>query len=91
MKIDGGSASAAAPRPSPQLLHQLRDEVPLRAARVLELVDEHVAVARLELVAALRELVHVLEELNGPLEDAREIEQRARVERVRWYCASATA
>ena len=56
-------------------------ELPLRAAGVLELVDEHVAVARLEPEAALRELVHVLQQLDRALEHAGEIEQRVRLER----------
>ena len=61
--------------------HQLRDELPLRAAGVLELVHEHVAIARLEAEPALRELVHVLEQLHRALEHAGEIEQGARLER----------
>ena len=61
----GRGAEALAPAPD-----QVRDEIPLRPARVLELVDEHVAVPRFELVAALRELVHLLEQLDRPLEHA---------------------
>jgi len=40
------------------------------------------AMARFETEAALGELVHVLEQLHGALEDAGEIEQRVRVQRV---------
>ena len=81
MKMDGGSASADAPKPFAPAPHELRDELPLRAARVLELVDEHVLVARFEPVAAPRELVHLLQQLDCALEHAGEIEQRVRIER----------
>src|SRR5690349_19879376 len=50
----GGRAEPFAPT-----AHELRDEVPLRAARILEFVDQHVPVARLDPEAALRELVHL--------------------------------
>ena len=72
----GGGAEALAP-----VAHQLRDQLPLRAAGVLELVDEHVAIARLEPEPALRELVHVLQQLHRSLEHAREVEQRVAFER----------
>src|ERR1041384_4651466 len=47
-RTGGGKTGAFAPG-----LHQQRDQLPLRAARVLEFVDEHVVIARLEAVAAL--------------------------------------
>ena len=70
------------PHPFAPGLDQQRDELPLLAAGVLELVDEHVVVAPFEAVAALRELVHPPEQLDGALEDVREIEQRSLVERL---------
>ena len=73
----GGRAEAFAPA-----LHELAHERPLRAARVLEFVDEDVPVARLEAQAALGELVHLLEELDRALENAGEIEERVRLERL---------
>ena len=82
MKIDGGIASAAAPKPFAPALHELAHQLPLRAARVLELVHQHVAMTRLEPETALGELVHLLEQLDGALEHAGEIEQRVRIERV---------
>ena len=87
MKIDGlcREAEPLAPR-----LDQQRDQLPLRAARVLELVDQHVVVARLEPEAALRELVHLAQQVERALEHVREVEDRPLVERGR-YCASAIA
>ena len=73
----GGGAEPFAPA-----LTSWRDQLPLRAAGVLELVDEHVAMARFEPQAALGELVHVLEQLHRALEHAGKIEQRVRLERV---------
>ena len=72
----GRRAQSFAPAPD-----QLLDQLPLRAAGVLELVDEHVMVAGFEPVSAARELVHLLQQVDGVLEHAGEIEQRARVER----------
>ena len=79
MKIDGlrGEPEPLAPR-----LNQERHELPLRAARVLELVHEHVVVARFEPEAALRELVHLPEQIEGALEHVREVEHRALLERL---------
>ena len=78
MKIDGlgGEPEPFAPR-----LDQQRDQLPLRAAGVLELVDEHVVIARLEPEAALRELVHLPQQLERALEHVGEVEDRALVER----------
>ena len=53
----------------------------MRAARVLKFVDEHVTVARLQAVAALGELAHLLQQLDRAFEHAGEVEQRVRVER----------
>ena len=72
----GGGAEALAPA-----LDEQRHELPLRAARVLELVDEHVLVARLELVAAPRELLHLLEQIDGARQDLGEIQDRVLFER----------
>ena len=73
----GGRAEAFAPA-----LHELAHQLPLRAAGVLEFVDEDVAMARFEAEAALGELVHVLEQLDRALEHAGEVEQRVRLQRV---------
>ena len=62
-------AEALAPR-----THQQRDQLPLQAAGVLELVDQHVVIARLEAVAALRELVHLPQQIDGPLEQLGEVD-----------------
>ena len=56
-------------------LNEERDEVPLRSTRVLELIHEDVVVARLELVPALSELVHLPEQLQRTLQDIRKIQQ----------------
>ena len=69
-------AGAFAPR-----LHQQRHQLPLRAARVLELVDEHVVIARLEPVAALRELLHLPQQVERAQQHVGEVEHRVRVER----------
>ena len=61
-----------------QLLHQ----IPLRPARVLKLIDEHVVVPRLQAVSAAGELVHPFQQVDGPFEHARKIEERAGVEGV---------
>jgi hypothetical protein len=63
-------------------LDELPDQLPLRAAGVLKLVHQHMTVARLEPQAALRELIHILQQLDGPLEHPGEIEQRVRLQRV---------
>src|SRR6185436_13419007 len=44
-------------------LDELPDQLPLRAAGVLKLVHQHVTVTRLEPEAALRELIHILQQL----------------------------
>ena len=82
MKIDGGSASSAAPKPSPQPFTRLTDELPLRPARVLKFVHEDVAVARFDAQPALRKLVQVLQQLDGAFQDAGKVEQRVRFQRV---------
>ena len=81
MKIEGGSASADAPNPSLQLRINCSHQIPLRPARVLKLVDEHVVVARLQPVSAAGELVHLFQQVDRPLEHAGKIEERAGVER----------
>jgi hypothetical protein len=48
-------------------------EVPLQAVRVLELVHEHVVIARLEPVAALGELVHLAQQLHGARDQLGEV------------------
>ena len=69
-------AQSFAPAPD-----QLLDELPLRATGVLELVDEHVMIAGFEPVPAARELVHLLQQVDGLLEHAGEIEQSPRGKR----------
>jgi hypothetical protein len=61
--------------------HQLAHQPPLRAAGVLEFIDQHVLVARLEAVAAAREFVHLAEQLQGALEQVREVEHAVLVQR----------
>ena len=72
----GGETGAFTPR-----LHQQRDQLPLRPARVLELVDEHVVVARLQAIAALRELLHVAQQIERAQQQVREVEHGVRIER----------
>src|SRR5688500_18300525 len=62
-------AGALSPR-----LDQQRHELPLRPARVLELVDEDVVITRLEAVAALGELLHLPEEVERTKQHLREVE-----------------
>ena len=57
---------------------QQRDQLPLRAARVLELVDQDVVISRFETEAALGEFIHPAQQLQRPLEDVGEIQHRAR-------------
>ena len=52
----------------------------MRAARVLELVDEHVVIARLELVAAARELFHLPQQLHGARQHFRKVQHGVRLE-----------
>src|SRR5262249_41020498 len=63
-------------------LDELPDELPLGAAGVLKLIHQQVPVAGLEAKAALGEFVHLLEQPHRTLEDAGEIEQRVRLERL---------
>ena len=79
MKIDGWVARPEAFSPG---LDQQRHQLPLRAAGVLELVDQHVVVARLEPEAALRELVHLPQQVERPLQHVGKIEHRSLVERL---------
>ena len=81
MKIEGGigpwrQSFAGAPR-----AHQLAHQPPLRAAGVLELVDEHVLVARLQAIAAARELLHLAKQLQRALEQIGKVEHAVLVER----------
>ena len=62
-------------------LDEQRHELPLRAARVLEFVNEHVVIARFEPVPALREVVHPPQQIERPQQQIREIEHRVRIER----------
>ena len=71
-----GETGALSPRGN-----QVGHEPPLRSAGVLELVDEHVVIARFEPVAALRELVHAAEQPQRARERLGEIDDRPRVER----------
>src|SRR6185503_13114686 len=77
-RTDGivGDAESFAPAPD-----QLQDEIPLRAARVLEFVDEHVPMARFEPQTALRELVEVLQQRDRAIEKTGKIHEAVRVER----------
>ena len=83
MKIDGGERVGRrrqALRPSSD---QLRHQLPLGAAGVLELVDQHVVISRLEPIAALRELVHLPQQLDARARGRR----RNRAARARRACA----
>ena len=71
-----GQAGAFAPR-----LHELRDQLPLRAARILEFVDQDVLIPLLEQVAAAREVLHVAEQRERPRQQLRKVEHGALVER----------
>ena len=62
-------------------LDEQGDELPLFAAGVLEFVDEHVVIAPLEAVAALRKFVHPPEQIDGSLEDVGKVEDRSLVQR----------
>ena len=62
-------------------LHQLPDQPPLRVARVLKLVDQQVVIARFEQKAALRELAHRAEEVEGARQRFGEIHDRVLIER----------
>ena len=80
MKIDG---FVVTPVPSSQdcpRLDEQRHELPLCAAGVLELVHEHVVVARLEPEPALRELVHPAQQLERAIEHVGEVEHGSFVE-----------
>ena len=72
----GRRAEAFAPASDEQ-----RHELPLRAVRILEFVDQHVLVPRLELVPALRELLHLLEQADGAGQHFGKIEDGVGVER----------
>ena len=58
--------------------NQLRDEPPLRAARVLKLVHQNVMVPCLESIPAARKLVHLVQEAKCALKHAGKVEQRMR-------------
>ena len=82
MKTVGWSAPVwVSPAPSPQDCVSSAIEIPLRAARVLKLVDEDVVVARLEAIAALGELLHLAEQRARVQQEIREIEDGVGVER----------
>jgi hypothetical protein len=80
-----GDAETLTPR-----VDQERHQFPLGAARVLELVDQHVMVAGLETEPALGELVHLPQQLDRLLQHVREVEDRSLIERRR-YWSRATA
>src|SRR5205085_2560119 len=60
---------------------ELAHQSPLRAARILEFVDEDMLVSRFKPVAAARELLHLAEQLQRSLEQIRKIEDAVFVER----------
>ena len=80
---DGGDEREILRQAEPRApgLDQAPHQLPLRLARVLELVDEQVVVAGLEQVAALRELVHLLEQFERAPERVRKIDDGVRRER----------
>ena len=81
MKIEGGIGPWLEPVTGGPGANQLANQPPLRAAGVLELVDEHVLVSRFEAVPAARELLHLAKQLERALEEIREIEHAVLVER----------
>ena len=70
-------AFAFAPR-----LHEVPDQPPLGIARVLELVDEQMVIARLEQKAAARELVHRGDEIERARQGVREVDDGVLLERL---------
>src|SRR5262249_3504633 len=70
-------ASAFTPR-----LDQQRHQRPLRAAGVLELIDEQMVIARLEAVAALRKLLHLAKQRDRPNQQIRKVEPPMPIERL---------
>ena len=68
MNIDGGKRVGRRAKALAPAADQLRHQFPLCAARVLELVHQHVVVARFEAVAAPRELVHLPQQMERALE-----------------------
>ena len=71
-----GEPGAFAPR-----ANELMDQPPLRTARILKLVDEHVLVPRLEQIAAAGELVHLIEERQRPIDELGKVEHAMPLER----------
>ena len=72
-----GDAAALTPGPDEQ-----RYQRPLRPARVLELVEQHMVIPPLEPVSAARELVHLREQRQRLGERLGEIEHPVRIEGV---------
>ena len=62
-------------------LDELPHQLPLRAARVLEFVQEHVPMPGLEPQPGFRELVEVPQQLQRSLEHSGKIDERVRLER----------
>src|SRR4029077_3973615 len=56
-------------------------QLPLGAAGVLKLVDQHVVIARFQPIAALRELLHLAEQFQRTEQQVGEVEYRVRIER----------
>ena len=61
-------------------MRQKRHELPLRPARILTLVDQHVVIARLQPVSALGELLHLPQQVQRPQQQLRVIQRGVRVE-----------
>ena len=80
MKIDGAMRVGGRTESFTPAANELQHEIPLRAARILEFVDEDVTMTRFEPEPALREFVELLQQADRPLEDSGEIEQRVRFE-----------
>src|SRR5206468_8797994 len=69
------------PEPFAPARDQLPDQLPLRAARILEFVDEHMAVPRFEPQPRLGKLVEVFQQLERALDEAGKVDQRVVLER----------
>ena len=72
-----GNAAALAPRSDQQ-----RHERPLRPARVLKFVEQHVVISSFQAIAAARELVHLRQQRQRLRQRLGKIEDAMRIERV---------
>ena len=69
-------AAAFTPRP-----HEQRHQRPLRTARILKFVDQHMLVSALEPIPAARELVHLREQRQGARQRFGKVDHAMRIQR----------